>query len=104
VTEGVVVVTCEDRTRPYCIRLEQEGDLWRLVELARPDAGLRAAVTEASRTGAVPVDEHGVRRSSGRSGTAFSSPPLPDDRVLRIHQEGAQDQADEGAEGRSTAD
>jgi len=95
VTEGVVIVAFEERTRPYCIRLEQEGDLWRLVELAPPDAGLRAAVTEASRTGAVPVDEHGVRRSSGRNGIPFSSPPLPEDRVLRIRQDGHHEGSDQ---------
>lgn len=74
VTEGVVVVECERRSRAYCVRLEQEGDHWRLVELATPDGELRAAVTEASRTGAVPLDEHGQRRSSGRDGAGYSVP------------------------------
>lgn len=73
VTEGVVIVECEMRSRAYCVRLEQEGDRWRLVELATPGGGLRAAVTEASRTGALPLDEHGRPRSSGRGGTGYSS-------------------------------
>lgn len=74
VTEGVVVIECEARSRAYCVRLEQEGDHWRLVELATPGGELRAAVTEASRTGAVPLDEHGQRRSSGRGGVGYSAP------------------------------
>jgi hypothetical protein len=78
VTEGVVVIASESRTWAYCVRLEREGERWRLVELARPDGGLRPAITEASRTGALPVDEHGVHRSSGRDGIAFAAAPLPE--------------------------
>jgi len=77
VTEGVVVIKCDGRSRAYCIRLEQEAYRWRLVELATPGGTLRAAVTEASRAGAVPVDEHGLRRSSGRSGISYSAAPWP---------------------------
>jgi len=77
VTEGVVVVECEERSRAYCVRLEQEGDRWRLVELATPGGQLRAAVTEASRTGALPRDEHGRPRSSGRGGISYSAPGSP---------------------------
>lgn len=84
VTEGVVIVACEQRARPYCIRLEQEGDRWRIVELAPPDAGLRATVTEASRTGAVPFGADGMRRSSGYDGVSFSATALPGERVLPI--------------------
>jgi len=73
VAEGVVVLTCEKRSRAYCIRLEQEGGRWRLVELATPGGRLRPAVTEASRSGAVPLDEHGQRRSSGRGGVSYSA-------------------------------
>jgi len=77
VAEGLVLVRCAGRTRPYCVRIEQEGHAWRLVELAPPDAGLRAAVTEASRRGALYVDDDGVRRSSGRDGIPYSAPPMP---------------------------
>ena len=84
VTEGVVVVACEELTRPYCVRLEQEGDRWRIVELAPPDAGLGAAVTEASRSGAVPIGADGTRRSSGFDGVPFSALPLPGELVLPI--------------------
>ena len=87
VTEGVVVMQIDERVRAFCLRLEQEGDRWRLVDLASPETDLRAAVTEASRTGAVPVDEEGVRRSSGGKGSAFSVPPLPGDPVLPIEDE-----------------
>ncbi len=55
VTEGVVVIESDGRSRAYCIRLEQEATRWRLVELATPGGTLRAAVTEASRSGAVPA-------------------------------------------------
>jgi len=92
VTEGVVVIARESRTCAYCIRLEDEGGVWRVVELARPDGGLRPAVTAASRTGAVPVDEHGVRRSSGSDSIAFAVPPLPD---LRAPQPDVQQSAPE---------
>jgi hypothetical protein len=77
VTEGIVVIACDERARAYCVRLEQEGYRWRLVELAAPGGSLRAAVTEASRTGAVPIDEHGLRRSSGRDGVGYSTTPSP---------------------------
>ena len=69
VTEGVVVVSTPERARAYCVRLEQEGDRWRLVELAQPDCSLQAVVTHASRTGAVYVDRAGKRRSSAREGS-----------------------------------
>jgi hypothetical protein len=91
VTEGVVVVACEELTRPYCVRLEQEGDRWRIVELAPPDAGLGAAVTEASRTGAVPIGADGMRRSSGPDGVPFSAVALPGEHVLPIEGAHAQD-------------
>lgn len=87
VTEGLVLVDVGARTRPYCVRLEQEGDRWRIVELAPPDAGLRAAVTEASRNGRVPVDGNGIRRSSGSAGTAFSTTALPGDPMLPIESD-----------------
>ena len=77
VTEGVVVIESDGRSRAYCIRLEQEATRWRLVELATPGGTLRAAVTEASRCGAVPIDEHGMRRSSGRGGVSYSTSPWP---------------------------
>jgi hypothetical protein len=77
VAEGLVILRCAGRTRPYCVRLEQEGHGWRLVELAPPDAGLRAAVTAASRNGALYVDDDGMRRSSGPDGIPYSSPPMP---------------------------
>jgi hypothetical protein len=73
VTEGVVVIESDGQSRAYCIRLEQEATRWRLVELATPGGTLRAAVTEASRSGAVPLDEHGMRRSSGRGGISYST-------------------------------
>jgi hypothetical protein len=87
VTEGVVVVQVADRVRAFCVRLEQEAQHWRLVDLASPETDLNPAVTEASRTGAVPVDEDGVRRSSGGRGAAFALPPLPGDPVLPIEDE-----------------
>ena len=70
VTEGVVVVSTPERSRAYCVRLEQEGERWRLVELAQPDCSLNAVVTYASRTGAVSVDRDGTRRSSAREVSA----------------------------------
>ena len=76
VTEGLVVVRCAGRVRPYCVRLEQEGAGWRLVELAPPDIGLRAAITAASRDGGLYVGEDGLRRSSGRDGVPYSAPPM----------------------------
>ena len=85
--EGVVVMHIADRVRAFCIRLEQEGDRWRLVDLASPETDLHAAVTEASRNGAVPVDDQGVRRSSGGKGAPFAVLPLPSDPVLRIEIE-----------------
>lgn len=51
VTEGVVLVRREQRTRAYCVRLEQHGAHWRVVELAPPDTALMPAVTRASREG-----------------------------------------------------
>jgi hypothetical protein len=77
VTEGVVIIAAESRTRAYCVRLEREEGRWRLVELARPDGGLRPAITAASRTGGLPIDERGVRRSSGGDGIAFAAPTPP---------------------------
>jgi hypothetical protein len=93
VTEGVVIVACEERTRPYCVRLEQEGDRWRIVELAPPDAGLRATVTEASRTGAVPIGADGIRRSSGLDGVPFSAVALPGEHVLPIENAASGDES-----------
>jgi hypothetical protein len=84
VAEGVVIVEIADRARAFCVRVEQEATLWRVVDLASPETDLRAAVTEASRNGSVPTDEDGVRRSSGGVGTAFAVPPLPDDLMLPI--------------------
>jgi len=57
VTEGVVILECDHRVRAICVRLEQSGGRWRIVELAPPDGGLAAAVTAASRLGAVPDDD-----------------------------------------------
>ena len=87
VTEGVVIVERAARTRAYCVRLEQEQDRWRIVELAPVDAGLKPAVTAASREGQLPVDEDGVRRSSGRDSVAFSAPPMPGDPGLMIERD-----------------
>jgi hypothetical protein len=84
VAEGVVVVAIADRARAFCVRVEQEARLWRVVDLASPETDLRAAITEASRNGSVPTDEDGIRRSSGGVGTAFAMPPLPDDLTLPI--------------------
>jgi hypothetical protein len=67
VTEGVVVLSCDERVRAYSVRLEQEGDRWWIVDLAPPEGGLAAAVTAASRNGALPVDASGRRWSSGRA-------------------------------------
>lgn len=53
VTEGVVLVRSERRTRAYCVRLEQQGPEWRVVELAPPDTALLPAVTRASREGRI---------------------------------------------------
>ena len=53
VTEGVVLVRSERRTRAYCVRLEQQGPEWRIVELAPPDTALLPVVTRASREGRV---------------------------------------------------
>lgn len=103
VAEGVVLMRCDERTRPYCVRLEQEGDRWRLVELAPPDAGLRAAVTEASRTGAVPLDENGVRRSSGRDGVGFSAPAMPGEQVARVGEERQERTEEEGGDQKGSA-
>jgi len=66
VAEGVVVLSCDRRVRAFSVRLEQEGDRWWIVDLAPPEGGLAAAVTTASRTGAVPVGRDGRRWSSGR--------------------------------------
>ena len=66
VAEGVVVIRCDGRTRAFSIRLEEECGRWRIVDLASPDAHLPAAITTASRTGAVPIGPDGRRRSSGR--------------------------------------
>jgi hypothetical protein len=57
VTEGVVILECEQRVRAICVRLEQSGGRWRIVELAPPDGGLAAAVTMASRLGGMPADD-----------------------------------------------
>ena len=86
VTEGVVIIERDDRARAYCVRLEQEDDRWRIVDLAPADAGLKPAVTTASREGKVPVDEDGVRRSSGKDTVAFSAPPMPGDPGLVIEK------------------
>lgn len=69
--EGSVVVRCGDRARAYSVRLEQEGDRWRIVELASPETSLSAATTRASTAGRLPEDEHGIRRSSGSEGGGF---------------------------------
>lgn len=93
VTEGMVLVERESRTRAYCVRLEQEHDRWRIVELAPVDAGLKPAITAASREGQLPVDEDGVRRSSGRDTVAFSAPPMPGDPGLVIEPEATDEPA-----------
>lgn len=64
--EGSVVVECDGRIRAVSVRLEQEIDRWWIVDLSPPEGGLAAAVTTASRTGGVPVDPDGHRRSSYR--------------------------------------
>ena len=65
------MVRCGERARAYAVRLEQEGDRWRIVELASPDTALAAATTRASIEGRLPEDEHGIRRSSGPDGAGF---------------------------------
>jgi hypothetical protein len=68
--EASVTLECDGRIRALAIRLEQEVERWMLVDIAPPEQGLLPAVTTASRIGRVPVDEHGVRRSTfiaGRS-------------------------------------
>jgi hypothetical protein len=70
--EASVTLECDGRVRALAIRLEQEVDRWILVDIAPPEQGLLAAVTTSSRLGHVPVDEHGVRRSTfipGRDAT-----------------------------------
>jgi hypothetical protein len=62
--EASVTVEWDGRARAIAVRLEQEVDHWLVVDLALPEHGLLPAVTTASRLGHVPVDEHGVRRSS----------------------------------------
>ena len=103
VTEGTVIIERDSRARAYCVRLEQEHDRWRIVELAPVDAGLKPAVTAASREGKLPLDDDGVRRSSGRDSVAFSAPPMPGDPGLVIEPEGTagKDGADgtDGSEG-----
>jgi hypothetical protein len=86
VAEGVVIVEIAGRARAFCARVEQEARHWRVVDLVSPDTGLRAAVTEASRTGSLPIDEDGVPRSSGGRGIAFAMPPLPDDLTLPVEE------------------
>lgn len=104
VTEGVVVIRCDRRSRAYCVRLEQEGERWRLVELATPDGGLLPAVTEASRAGAIPRDEHGLPRSSGRGGTSFAGGrwgSTPRDAARDAASDAARDAASDAGTGRS---
>lgn len=70
VTEGVVLVREDRRTRAYCVRLEQHGADWRVVELARPDTALRPVVTRASREGRLAAgasDPSGPSRRRGPS-------------------------------------
>jgi len=78
VAEGVVVIRCDGRTRAFCIRLEEECGRWRIVDLASPETHLAAAITTASRTGAVPVGPDGVRRSSGRVEDDEDDPAIED--------------------------
>jgi hypothetical protein len=66
VTEGVVVLAVDGRARPYCVRMEQEGAQWRIVELMPPDLGLRPVVTRASRTGGLPDTEPDAKRDPKR--------------------------------------
>jgi len=66
VTEGVVVLERDERVRALCVRLEQEGERWWIVDIAGPEGGLLPAVTAASLTGAVPTCSKGIRWSSGR--------------------------------------
>ncbi len=54
VTEGVVILECDQRVRAICVRLEHDGAGLRIVELAPPDGGLAAAVTRSSRLGGLP--------------------------------------------------
>jgi hypothetical protein len=68
--EASVTLECDGRVRALAIRLEQEVDRWILVDIAPPEQGLLAAVTATSRLGHVPVDEHGVRRSTFIPGRA----------------------------------
>jgi len=65
--EGSVVLECDGRIRAISVRLEQEVDRWWIVDLSPPEGGLAAAVTTASRTGGVPIDPTGQRRSSYRA-------------------------------------
>jgi hypothetical protein len=70
--EASVTLECDGRIRALAIRLEQEAERWMLVDIAPPEQGLLPAVTTASRLGRVPVDEHGVRRSTFVAGRAVS--------------------------------
>jgi hypothetical protein len=76
--EASVTLECDGRVRALAIRLEQEVDRWILVDIAPPEQGLLAAVTATSRLGHVPIDEHGVRRSTfvpGRVTADEDGPP-----------------------------
>jgi len=93
VTEGVVLVRQEQRTRAYCVRLEQDGADWRVVELAPPDTSLLPVVTRASREGRhVPIapEAPGTRRPSVRE---------PIDGVDRDVMAGSDDGEDEDGDG-----
>jgi hypothetical protein len=65
--EAAVVVELDARIRALSVRLEQEIDRWWIVEMSPPEGGLAAAITAASRTGRVPIDPDGRRRSSYRA-------------------------------------
>lgn len=75
VTEGVVLVRRDRRTRAYCVRLEQQGAHWRIVELAPPDTALLPAVTRASREGRVD----GIGAEPIEPGAAEEPAEDPDD-------------------------
>lgn len=68
VTEGVVLVREDQRTRAYCVRLQRYGPDWRVVELARPDTALLPVVTRASREGRLSTEPSRTHRRSRRGG------------------------------------
>jgi hypothetical protein len=69
VAEAVVVTLNGEKVRSYSIRLEEKDHRWMIVDIAPPESDINAAVTAASRLGAVPVGPDGVRRAFGQLDT-----------------------------------